>query len=72
MLFRSIHTDFSSEGGFGAILYERKVRVAYVEIGGMKILKVYQADRNHPQSDLMQKDGVYAVYTQRLDKVIII
>ena len=36
-----IHTDFSSEGGFGAILYGRKVRVAYVKIGGMKIRKVY-------------------------------
>ncbi len=46
-----IHTDFSSEGGFGAMLYGRKVRIAYVEICGMKMRKVYQADRSHPQSE---------------------
>ncbi len=33
------------------MLYGRKVRIAYVEIGRMKMRKVYQADRNHPQSE---------------------
>ena len=27
------------------------MRIAYVEISGMKMRKVYQADRNHPQSE---------------------